>query len=283
MKNAITFFRHRRLQQALVFYIDGELSQNETAQMRRHLENCAECRQKLADIHACRELLKVGRTPQFVPTEQLWQRINRKTSPPERFRLSEIFSAAQWRYLRWSIAVAMLILFGVTVWDKINESDHGILDGARRPVAAAAIDYGIFLDDMRQETSDANFYKRYPAQVVRLAEAQQAIAFPLAAIEALPDSFRLDCVRVLECSGKKCIQFTCIKADKVINIFQHALGQPWTLGQYAVARAPICNVECLLVNAKNLTAVSWQGSESEYLAVGDLTPQEFEQVVQTLQ
>ncbi len=280
MKN---FFDHRRLQRLLVLYVDDELPQNETAQMRQHLKSCAACRQKLSDIRACRELLKVGRTPQFVPTEQLWQRIFRKTSPPERFRLGEIFSAARWRYLRWSAAVAGIILFGVTVWDKINESDHGIFDGARRPVAAAAIDYGIFLDDMRQETSEANFYKRYPAQVVKLVEARQAIAFPLAAIEALPDSFRLECVRVLECNGKKCIQFTCIKADKVINIFQHALGQPWTLGQYAVARAPICNVECLLVNAKNFTAVSWQGSESEYLAVGDLTPQEFEQVVQTLQ
>ncbi len=117
----------------------------------------------------------------------------------------------------------------------------------------------------------------------KLEQFQQEIAFPLAAIEALPDSFRLDCVRVLECNGKKCVQFTCIKAGKVINIFQHALGQPWTLGQFAVARAPICNVECLLVSTQNVTAVSWKGNHSEYLTIGDLTPQEIAQVVQVLQ
>ncbi|MCG3119119.1 MAG: hypothetical protein ALAOOOJD_01450 [bacterium] len=68
----------------------------------------------------------------------------------------------------------------------------------------------------------------------------------------------------------------------MINIFQHALGQPWTLGQYAVTRMPICNVECLMVNAQNLAAVSWQGKDSEYLAVGNLAPQDFEQVVKIL-
>ncbi len=280
MKKNITFFRHRRLQRALVLYVDDELPQNEAAQAHVHLEGCAVCRQKLADIRACRELLQVGRTPQSVPTEQLWQRIVRKTSArtQARFELGETFSSASFRYLRWPVVAAILIFFVLAVWMKSNDGERSVATSA-----SATIDYGLFLDDLRHNVSEANFHKRYPAQVVKLAEARQAIAFPLATIEALPDSFRLDCVRVLECNGKKCIQFTCVKAGKAINIFQHALGQPWTIGQYAATRTPICNVECSLVNAKEVMAVSWQGKNSEYLAMGDLTPQEFAQIVEILQ
>jgi len=271
MEKIFAFFQHRRLQQALVLYADGELSPNEVTPVRRHLESCEACRQKLADIRACREFLKAGKAAPFIPTEQLWQRIVRKISSSPRFLADEILSFLSWRHWRWAFVAAGLLLFGLAIWNRTNNSGAGV------------IDYGIFLDDMHQETPAANFYKRYPAQVVKLAEARQAITFPLAAIETLPEAFRLDCVRVLECNGKKCIQFTCIKENKVINIFQHAPGQPWTLGDYAVARTPICNVECAVVNMKNLRAVNWQGRASEYLAVGNLAPEEFEQVVKILQ
>jgi hypothetical protein len=275
-----TILHHRRLQRSLVLYADGELPQNELARMHRHLESCATCRQKLADIRECRELLKIGRTPPFIPAEQLWRRIAGKiaASPSNRLDPGKIFTFANFRYLRWSLAAAALLLLSIAVLTRINLEEGTAVTGAK-----AVIDYGIFLDDVRREAAEGNFYKRYPAQVVQLVEAQQEVAFPLAAIEALPDSFRLDCVRVLECNGQKCVQFTCIKAGKVINIFQHALGQPWTLGQFAIARAPVCNVECLMMSTQNITAVSWKGNHSEYLTIGDLTSQELAQVVQVLQ
>jgi|GEM_PF-6944794 len=283
MKKIIALLHRRRWQQTLLLYVDGELPQNEMAPIDRHLETCALCRQTQSEILACRALLKNGGKLPFIPAEQMWQRIARKTmAAPSRWqKLGEIFSAPSGQTLRWAV-VAGMILLGVIWGVKLKEGAHNIFIDTRAPVAAAAIDYGIFFDDLRRNAPASAFYKRYPAQIVKLTEAQQKIAFPLAAIETLPDSFRLDCVRVLECNGQKCIQFTCSKADKVINIFQHALGQAWTLGSYAVARAPICNVECLLVNASELTAVSWQGKYSEYLAVGDLAPQEFAQVVQML-
>ncbi len=280
MKKTFAFLRHRRLQHALALYIDGELPRHELDEMRQHLENCAACRHRLAEIRACRELIKAGRTPQVIPTAKLWQSIVKETavSAQGRFSLGSFFSTTNSSVLRWSVAGALLILLGLAIWKQNFSSERGI---ATR--AAAVIDYGLFLDDLRHDASEARFHKRYPAQVVKLAEAQQAIAFPLAAISALPDSFQLDCVRVLECSGRKCVQFTCSKAGKAINIFQHALGQPWTMGQYAVTRTPVCNVECAMVDAKEVMALSWQGKNSEYLAIGELTPQEFAQVVQVLQ
>ncbi|MGH7493512.1 MAG: anti-sigma factor family protein [bacterium] len=282
MKKLISCLHHRRLHRSLVLYADNELPPNELAGMHQHVEYCAACRQRLADLRACRELLQAGKTSPFIPTEQLWQRISRKTSTssPRRLKLGEVFPSFKRRHLRWIAAAAMVIVLAVAIWKDTHDARLTFPDSAISP--ATAIDYGMFLDDLHREVPNGSFYKRYPAQLVKHAEAQQAIAFPLAPIAALPDSFRLDSVRVLECNGKKCIQFTCTKAGKVINIFQHALGQPWTLGRYAVARRPICNVECLLVNAKNFAAVSWQGRGSEYLAVGELTPQELGQVVQAL-
>ncbi len=276
MNKISTFLQHRRLQRMLVLYVDNELPQSELAQMHRHVENCAACRQRLAEIHACRELLQAGKTSPIVPTEQLWLRLARRIVVPSPKRIA-LSAPAQLRFQRWAVVTVVLLLLSVAIWKKAGWRESTL------PLhAQAAIDYGIFLTDLRQEVAEPKFYKRYPAQVVKLAEAQQAIAFPLADIAALPPSFSLDCVRVLECNGRKCIQFTYRKPDKVINIFQHALGQPWTFGPYAQARTPICNVECLLVNARNLAALSWQGKNSEYLAVGELTPEELEQVVHAL-
>ena len=273
------------MQQMLVLYADGELPQDVAARVRRHLESCAGCSQKLADIIACRGLLKAGTALVIVPTEQLWQRILRKTSMPRqaRFKLGEVFFSAGLRRVRWSIAAAVIILIGVFVLRSVDKDQPAFLFDAASRLPSTAIDYSLFLDDVRQDFTGANFYKRYRAQLVELDDAQQAVSFPLAAIEALPESYRLDCVRVFECNGQKCIVFSCINDGKVINIFQHPLGQSWTLGQYAIARTPICNVECLLVNTTDVAAVSWQGKKSEYLAVGDFTPQEFEQIVHVLQ
>ncbi|RIK77230.1 hypothetical protein DCC62_09890 [candidate division KSB1 bacterium] len=276
MKKIISFIQHRRWQRALALYADNELPQNEMARVHKHLESCAACRQQLADMGACREVLHAVRTPLVVPTERLWQRIAARTSalPQEAFKRWGNFSYVN---LRWAAAVALLIVIGASLWKKSIEHRGEIV-----APASATIDYGIFLDDLRHNVAEASFYKRYPAQVVQLADARQAVAFPLAKIEALPDSFRLDCVRVLECNGRKCIQFTCVKAGKTINIFQHALGQAWTIGQYNFARTPICEVECSIVNLKEVMAVSWRGQDSEYLAIGELSPQELAQVVEVL-
>ncbi len=278
MKILNSFFSHRRVKLMLALYAGGELSKEEVAEVSRHLESCAQCRQNLADVVDCREMLKAGTTPQIVPTEQLWQRIVRKTSSHRQVwpSLGEIFSAIGPRYVRWSIAVAVIFLSAI-IWRGINRQDE--TSGLR----SSAIDYSIFLDDARDDFSGGNFYKRYRAQLVGLEEAQEAVSFPLAAIEALPESYLLDCVRVFECNGQKCIVYSCVNDGKMVNIFQHALGQEWTLGKYAMARTPICNVPCLLVNAPEVAAVSWQGKTSEYLAVGDFSPQEIERVVHVLQ
>lgn len=265
----------------LALYADGELPKDGVAAVSQHLESCASCRQELADIVDCREILKAGTAPQIVPTEQLWQRIVRKTSKSRDvwFKPSGIFSSASSPQVRWALAAIFLIFLSAAIWKSINKDQRNETGG----LFSSAIDYSIFLDDVREDFTDANFYKRYRAQLVSLDDAQQTISFPLAAIDALPESYRLECLRVFECNGQKCILFSCINDGKVINIFQHPLGQSWTLGQYAVARTPICNVECLLVNTTDVAAVSWQGKKSEYLAVGDFTPQEIEQVVHVLQ
>ncbi len=281
MKKILAHWNHRRRHKALLLYVDDELPPFEKEEMRQHLANCAFCNKALAELHACRAVLQAGETAPLAPTDRMWQRLVRTTAAaslkPRRLNVNAL---SAFMPLRWAAVGAFALVVGLLTWRNANEIKHK--NPAEQTQLAAVIDYGMFFDAMRRETSASNFYQRYPAQVVQLAEAQRAVDFPLAAVEALPDSFQLDCVRVLECNGAKCIQLTCLKDGKVLNIFQHELGQSWTLGQYAVVRAPICNVECLLVNAKELTAVSWQGSHSEYLAVGQLPPQDFAQIVQIL-
>ena len=279
MEKPATFLRHRRLQRLLTLYADGELPRQDLAEMQQHLERCAACRQKLEDLRACRKLLHAGKTRHFVPTDRLWQRINGEIAAPspEQAARGGRFGPTLWPNLRWVLAAMAVLLLSVGVWKKVS-----LRPNAPAAHAQEAIDYGVFLSEVRQVTTTPNFHKRYSARRVNLAEAQQAVAFPLADLETLPPSFSFEGVRVFECNGRKCIQFTYRKAGKTVNLFQHALGQPWTFGSYPLARAPICNVECLLVNAKNLAAVSWRGKSSEFLAVGELTPDELEQIVHAL-
>ncbi len=261
----------RRREQTLLLDLDGELSTSEAEIWQQHRNHCTICRQAHAQILASRALLRAGDDAPLVPTQRMWLRLTRALAS------TKPASEASFAYtLRWAV-VATLVLFGGAL----------VLRYAGKPRAeqtqlAAVIDYSIFFDALQRDATPHRFYERYPAQEMQLEEAQRVVGFPLAAIELLPASFQLQSVRVLECSGVKCVQLTCINDGKTINIFQHKLGQPWTFGQYALARAPICKTECLLVNEKELTAVSWQGSHSEYLAVGQLAPLELAQIVQAL-
>lgn len=282
MKKNLAHFFHRRRLQALPLYADGELPPNEQEETRRHLAGCAICSAALTELQTCRALLQAGAPSPLVPTQRMWQRLVRATAsaPFARNDKRTVLAFLRPPPLRWAALALTVIFMGALVWRNGNPIKPN--SRAEQAQLAAVIDYGMFFDALRREAAPTNFYKRYPAQIVQLAEAQQAVDFPLAEIAALPSDFQFECVRVLECSGVKCVQFSYSKDGKALNLFQHELGQAWTLGQYAVARAPICNVECLLVNAKELTAVSWQGKHSEYLAVGQLPPQEFARIVQVL-
>lgn len=261
----------RRRQQILLLELDGELPAAEATVWRQHFAHCATCQQARAAVLAQRALLRVGTFAPPVATQRMWFRLTRARAHAPRLQ-DEIFAHG----LRWALVAAFVLLGGAFVLR------HAHSTRSEQTQLAAVIDYSIFFDAVQREATPQRFYERYSAQVVQREEAQQAVNFPLAALESFPAALQLQSVRVLECNGVKCVQFTCTMNGKTINIFQHELGQPWTLGQYAVSRAPICDTECLLVNEKELTAVSWQGSHSEYLAVGQLAPQELALIVQTL-
>lgn len=264
-------FHLRRRQQTLLLDLDGELSASEAEAWQQHRAQCVICQQARAEIIASRTLLRAGVDAPPVPTQRMWLRVTRALASAKPRR--EVAFA---RTLRWAV-VAMFVVLGSALLVRYAGKPR-----TEQAQLAAVIDYSIFFDALQRDTPPHRFYERYPAQEMQLEEAQQTVDFPLAAIELLPASFELQSVRVLECLNIKCVQLTGAMNGKTINIFQHELGQAWTLGQYAVARAPICNKECLLVNEKELTAVSWQGSHSEYLAVGQLAPLELAQLVQAL-
>lgn len=264
-----SWFHLRRRQQILLLELDGELPVAEAKVWQQHLAHCATCQQARAAVLEQRALLHVGAFAPPAATQRMWFRLTRADAP----RVQEAIFA---HGLRWALIAAFVLLGGAFVLR------HATSTHSEQTQLAAVIDYSIFFDAVLREATPHRFYERYSAQVMQREEAQQAVNFPLAALESFPAALQLQSVRVLECNGVKCVQFTCAMNGKTINIFQHEPGQPWTLGQYAVSRAPICNTECLLVNEKELTAVSWQGSHSEYLAVGQLAPQELARIVQTL-
>ena len=83
---------HRFAQENLSAYFDGELSERGTRRVERHLEQCAQCRQDLADLEWTIQL-----TAQL-PMEPL----------PRSFVLPQSVQPVQTRHRRWSLAFSTL-------------------------------------------------------------------------------------------------------------------------------------------------------------------------------
>ena len=71
---------HARQQRQLSAYLDGELTAQETEEVRAHLADCATCRAELAQLRSVKTLL--GRLPERSAPQDLWASLRTRVDQP---------------------------------------------------------------------------------------------------------------------------------------------------------------------------------------------------------
>ncbi len=70
--------RHEQIRSLLSAYLDEELTQADSQRVRLHLEDCAECREQLAQLERLKQL--TGELVFPDPPEQEWEEVERRLS-----------------------------------------------------------------------------------------------------------------------------------------------------------------------------------------------------------
>ncbi len=272
------------MKKLLAPFLDGELTPELQQQVRAHLQTCAPCRHMLEQMRASLHLIRAGNLPPVVNSGHLWQGIIRQTAK-EKMRWLDTLTVpafAPQNLLRWAGALAVVMLFVVTIW---MHSQPAVITYERalpEPVSNFAFDYGLFMDAMGELAAEYDFYERYQAQVVPLEQVGGLASFRLAAYQSLPSSYRLQTVRLLRNACCQSVLMSYLKNGKPVAIFQQSRGHPWTFGRHPFIRTNFAGLECLRVDGRKFCALSWQGEDSEFVVVGQLSAKEIEQLLLAL-
>ena len=105
---------HQQILDDLVLYALRELSQQEETEVRRHLDDCPQCRRELGEINsdmAALALSTVGPTPPQRSRERLLSAVR---AEPRRTR--SVVMRRPWWSLVPSFVAVLLALFGIMLW-----------------------------------------------------------------------------------------------------------------------------------------------------------------------
>jgi anti-sigma factor RsiW len=145
--------RHREIRALLPWYAKGLLDPSETAQVKAHLSECAECQAELRDEYQlAAEIADLPGGERSLDVERGWNAIRRQIDQESQGRASfrewvaRVFekvrsvpaprSEAAW--LRWAVAgqFCLLLVMGVAVWRTDEPARYHALGAA--PASAAA-------------------------------------------------------------------------------------------------------------------------------------------------
>jgi anti-sigma factor RsiW len=104
---------HARQQRQLSAYLDGELTAQETEEVRAHLADCATCRTELAQLRSVKVLL--GRLPERSAPQDLWAALRAQVDQPAETWIASVSRVVRGAFRRPALAVAAAALIAVLV------------------------------------------------------------------------------------------------------------------------------------------------------------------------
>ncbi len=126
---------HEAAQELFSEYLEGELSPEQQAEVKAHLEGCEECRQELEAFRQTMRALS-GLRPLPPPegfARKVQQRIHRR-SRGRFFRADRLFMRVPFEWISFIIIIIMLVLYMLMMETQVKKMKAAAGSGSGRPV-----------------------------------------------------------------------------------------------------------------------------------------------------
>ncbi len=274
---------HFRIRKYFSAYLDGELDEVNSRKIEDHLRSCAACRRELEHIREGKEWVSHLEVPEWAATERLWESMRSQlfaapqesTQPgfgrraAESVRRSRPISLLT-RPAFASLALALLLVANILVTLQTDQPQYQL--AAYDWMSNYVFDYGLYLGALSEGRPPTAFEKRYESQPTSYAAARDALPFRLASFSHRAEEaeeYELTDVRLLRNACCHSVQCTIRKDSQLVVIFQQPKEHPFAFGDYPLERTYIAGRWYHKAVAGSYQAISWVGSESKFVAIGE--------------
>ena len=267
-------------------YLDGELHHQKSQEIEVHLNSCNSCQREFQQIRKGKSLTAYFEKPQWQETERLWENIQRRkplTSEKINVRNVEMKRLHLFQKLihpKPAFAISVLaILFVANLFVNLKREKLQYQQARIDWTPSYVFDYGLYLDSLIGGMPPWEFERRYESQRTSYEKAASQIPFQLASFTRMPETFQLEEVRLLKNACCRSVQFVCSKNSMPIVIFQQPKGHPVTFGKYPLESMRLNGRFCHKVKAGPWIALIWQGQDSEFVAIGEMSESDMASII----
>ncbi len=271
-------------------YLDGELNEGNTQEIKAHLQECSPCQKKLESIRKGKVLASQFEFPEWQRSERVWIRVrNQLFSVPHTSiqlgfiqRLKKV--AYQGRVLfsaRRSVIVftALTILITVNVLVRLGPEPSYYPPPPVDRMSGNAFDYGLYLSALSENREPRAFETRYGSQPVSYEVVRNIMPFHLVSFSDLPNEYQLTEVQLLKNGCCNSVQCTIQKDSRSVIVFQQPREHPFTFGNYALERTDIEGQWYHKVEVGSYQALSWVEGQSRFVAISEMLEEDIHMIM----
>jgi anti-sigma factor RsiW len=246
-----------QISRRLAAYSEGEVSPNDSARIKAHLDGCARCRERSMQIHQRIELMR--QLPLLDPADQLWTAIARDVStsgrpaPVKEAFTGDALSGLRRRFghrwlLRSTAAAAAIFIIAAAL---LLANRSWLAPGDHK----GELNLAGYLDLVGAVAAAESALREFPAAPgfteVRWPEARTAVAFPVIAPEILPGGYKLAAARLYSLGGLRALQFKYRSKQDALCVFQLPSGSKLSFGEQPSEQYHAGGVFCWRARARH--------------------------------
>lgn len=245
-------------------YLDDELAPEERQRFDGHCEECASCRELIAQYQAMGALMRESEAA--ADTDSVWDRISNRLDANDVVTVVPKSYAWNWSVAILATAASIALIFFVVRKDL--SSDHG---NSSHEHSQLAVDFQdvIRLASTEPKAAIAELVAKYQGKQVDLAAATEYLGHEPATFTSLPEGFARASTHVLNMPCCKCSASICERADgSSVIVFEHKDEQPVWFGDSPSIETQCSGKTCKIVESAGQLAVSWKNEDRQLTMIG---------------
>ncbi|QDV83714.1 anti-sigma factor family protein [Planctomycetes bacterium TBK1r] len=259
-------------------YYDGELPSDTLVTVAKHARGCASCAEALAGYGRLSKSFSAA--PVGAVSENVWAKIVDELDRPSEIReKSKVlapsataetgrFRLSRATFQRLAIAASMLIVFGLSVWLRRQDSMTDMHDGHAAEFVATMDHYLEILPE-NPDQAEQFLLDKYDGKVVALEQAIRLVGYRPKVADGLPEGYTLASTSVLKMPCCTCVKAVCKRTDgSTLVLFEHEDKKADWFGTRPTSMAMCGDENCCLVDLGSSIAATWQAGTRSVTAVG---------------